>query len=154
MQQLSRLTVAKTQIVLLTATLPPTEEDELYRRMHYERGQVKMLRQPTTRTNVAYQTIKISRSVKKKDVKSIVVKVVRQRMRKYRTGRLIVYSNSKLKVKALAEQLDCHAYHADAVGKSSMLADFIAGKQRVIVATSALGIGVDIPDVQCIIHIN
>ena len=113
-----------------------------------------MFRQPTTRTNVAYQTIKISRSAKKKDVKSIVVKVVRQRMRKYRIGKLIVYGNSKLKVKALAEQLDCHAYYADAVGKASMLAEFIAGKQRVIVATSALEIGVDILDVRCIIYIN
>ncbi|KAL1640735.1 hypothetical protein SLS61_010230 [Didymella pomorum] len=154
MQQLGRLAAAETQMVLLTATLPPTEEDELYRRMHYERGQVKMFRQPTTRTNVAYQTIKISRSAKKKDVESMVVKTVRQKMRKYRTGKLIVYGNSKPKVKALAEQLDCHAYHADAVGKASMLADFMAGKQRVIVATSALGMGVDIPDVRCIIHID
>ncbi|RYO26416.1 hypothetical protein AA0113_g12493 [Alternaria arborescens] len=154
MQQLGRLAAAETQMGLLTATLPPTEENELYRRMHYERGQVKMFRQPTTRTNVAYQTIKISRSAKKKDVESMVVKAVRQRMRKYRTGKLIVYGNSKPKVKALAEQLDCHAYHADAVGKASILADFMAGKQRVIVATSALGMGVDIPDVRCIIHID
>jgi hypothetical protein len=57
-------------------------------------------------------------------------------------------------VKALAEQLGCHAYHADAVGKASMLADLMAGKQRVVVATSALGMGVDIPDVRCIIHID
>jgi superfamily II DNA helicase RecQ len=73
---------------------------------------------------------------------------------KYRTGKLIVYGNSKPKVKSFAEQLDCHAYHADAMGKASMLADFMAGKQRVIVATSALGMGMDIPDVRCIIHID
>jgi superfamily II DNA helicase RecQ len=42
----------------------------------------------------------------------------------------------------------------DAVGKASMLADFMAGKQQVIVTTSALGMGVDIPDVRCIIHID
>ncbi|KAF1924221.1 uncharacterized protein M421DRAFT_403480, partial [Didymella exigua CBS 183.55] len=103
MQQLGRLAAAETQMVLLTATLPPTEEDELYRRMHYERGQVKMFRQLTTRTNMAYQTIKISQSAKKKDVELMVVKTVRQKMRKYRTGKLIVYGNSKPKVKALAE---------------------------------------------------
>jgi superfamily II DNA or RNA helicase len=154
MQQLGKLAAAETQMVLLTATLPPAEEDELYRRMHYERKQVKMCRQPTTRTNVAYQIIKIGRSAKKKEVESMVAKTVQQKMRKYRTGKLIVYGNSKPKVKALAEQLDCHAYHADAVGKTSMLADLMAGKQRVIVATSALGIGVDTPDVRCIIHID
>ena len=69
---------------------------------------------------MAYQTIKISQSAKKKDVELIVAQTVRQKMRKYRTGKLIVYGNSKPKVKALAEQLDCHAYHADAVGKASM----------------------------------
>jgi superfamily II DNA helicase RecQ len=35
-----------------------------------------------------------------------------------------------------------------------MLEEFARGKKRVIVATSALGIGVDIPNIQCIIHIN
>jgi hypothetical protein len=30
MQQLGKLAAAETQMVLLTATLPPTEEDELY----------------------------------------------------------------------------------------------------------------------------
>jgi superfamily II DNA helicase RecQ len=35
-----------------------------------------------------------------------------------------------------------------------MLADFIASKQRVIVATSALGIEVNIPDIQYIIHVD
>lgn len=154
MQQLGKLAAAETQMVLLTATLPPSEEDELYRRMCFTREQVKMFRQPTTRVNVAYQTIKVGRSVKKKMVESMVVETVQRRLRKYKTGKIIVYGNSKPKVNALAERLDCRAYHADAVGKASMLADFMAGKQRVIVATSALGMGVDIPDVRCIVHID
>ena len=65
-----------------------------------------------------------------------------------------MYGNSVPKVKALAEKLRCQAYHHHAVGKASLLAEFIAGKQRVIIATSALGIGVDVPDIQCIIHID
>jgi superfamily II DNA helicase RecQ len=35
-----------------------------------------------------------------------------------------------------------------------MLEVFIASQQRIIVATSALGIGVNVPDIQCIIYIN
>jgi superfamily II DNA helicase RecQ len=58
------------------------------------------------------------------------------------------------KVKKLAERLACNAYFHDAVGKASMLADFMEGKQRVVVATSALGIGVDIADIRCIIRIH
>jgi superfamily II DNA helicase RecQ len=37
MQQLGQLVAAETQIVMLTATLPPSEEDKLFRRMHFER---------------------------------------------------------------------------------------------------------------------
>jgi superfamily II DNA helicase RecQ len=35
-----------------------------------------------------------------------------------------------------------------------MLADFIAGQQRVIVATSTLGMSMNIPDIRCIIHVD
>jgi len=154
MQRLGKLVGAQTQMVLLTATLPPTEEDELYRRMHFKRDQVKMFREPTTRTNVAYRVVRVGRSVRRKEVESRIVGIVRRKLRKYKTGKVIVYGNSKPKVTALAKQLGCQAYHSEAVGKASMLAGFMAGKQRVIVATSALGMGVDIPDVRCIIHID
>jgi superfamily II DNA helicase RecQ len=66
----------------------------------------------------------------------------------------VIYGNSVVKVKKLAELLACNAYFYNAVGKASMLAGFIEGKQRVIVVTSALGIGVDIADIWCIIYIN
>jgi superfamily II DNA helicase RecQ len=56
-------------------------------------------------------------------------------------------------VKRLVEKLGCNAYFYDVVGKASILVDFIADKQRVIVAISALGIGVDILDIWCIIYI-
>jgi superfamily II DNA helicase RecQ len=66
----------------------------------------------------------------------------------------VIYGNSVVKVKKLAEPLAYNAYFHNAVGKASILAGFIEGKQRVIVATSALGIGVDIADIWCIIHID
>jgi superfamily II DNA helicase RecQ len=76
-----------------------------------------------------------------------VLRIVRQKLRKHKTGKVVVYSNSVPKVKALAEQLGCNAYYYKAVGKASMLQAFAAGDQRVIVVTSALGIGVDILDI-------
>ncbi|KAF2022979.1 hypothetical protein EK21DRAFT_81853, partial [Setomelanomma holmii] len=145
MQQLGRLV---TQMVMLTATLPPSEEDELFGRMHFDREQVKMFWAKTTRTNVAYQVIKTAKALKKEEAEAVVFKVVRRKLRQYRSGKVVVYGNSVAKLhKKLAEQLGCNAYYHDAVGKASMLADFMAGKQRVIVATSALGMGVDIPDI-------
>jgi RecQ family ATP-dependent DNA helicase len=154
MQQLGKLVAAETQIVLLTATLPPSEEDELFRRMHFERDQVKMFRATTTRTNVAYEVITVDEASTQKEVEAVVVNTARRKLRKYRTGKMVIYGNSVPKVKKLAEQLACKAYFHDAVGKASILADFMAGKERVMVATSALGMGVDIPDIRCIIHID
>ena len=47
-----------------------------------------------------------------------------------------MYIDLVSKVKKLAKQLGCNAYYHNAVGKASMLADFMARKQRVMVATS------------------
>lgn len=48
--------------------------------------------------------------------------------------------------------MDYRAYHYDTVGKRKVLKEFRTGEKRVIVATSALGMGVDIVDIRCIIH--
>jgi superfamily II DNA helicase RecQ len=42
MQKLGKLAAAKTQIVMLTATLPLREEDELFQRVYVERDQVTL----------------------------------------------------------------------------------------------------------------
>jgi superfamily II DNA helicase RecQ len=85
--------------------------------------------------------------LKKQEVEAVVVNKARQKMQQYKLGKIVIYGNLVAKVKTLAEKFSCDAYYYDAVGKASMLANFIAGKQRVIVAMSALGMGVDIPDI-------
>jgi superfamily II DNA helicase RecQ len=55
LQQLGKLRSAATQIVLLTATLPPTAEDILFKRMGWPRDQVLLYRSRTSRHNVAYR---------------------------------------------------------------------------------------------------
>jgi superfamily II DNA helicase RecQ len=141
MQKLGKLAAAETQMVMLTATLPPSEEDELFGRMYVEREQVALFRAATARTNVAYRVIRVGKAAKKKEVDEMVLRMVRQKLGKHKKGKVVVYSNSVAKVKELAAKLHCHAYHHKVVGKGSMLEDFAAGKQRVIVATSALGMG-------------
>jgi superfamily II DNA helicase RecQ len=113
-----------------------------------------MFRAPTARTNVAYCVVKVSQQAKKQEVKATVLAIVQQKLKKYKASKLIVYSNLVAKVKALVKKLSCQAYHHNAVGKASMLEAFMAGQQRIIVATSALGIGVDVPNIWCIIYIN
>ncbi|KAJ4392399.1 hypothetical protein N0V91_011404, partial [Didymella pomorum] len=121
--------------------------------MYVEREQVELIRAATARTNVAYRVIRVGKAAKKKEVEEIVVRTVRQKLRKHKNGKVVVYGNSVPKVKELAQALACHAYHHKGVRKASMLEEFAAGKQRVIVATSAC-IGVDIPNIRCIVHID
>jgi superfamily II DNA helicase RecQ len=99
--------------------------------------------------------IKIGERAKKQEVEVTVLAMVRRKLRKYKAGKkIVVYSNSVPKVKALADKLGCQAYHHAAVGNAGILEAFIAGRQRIIVATSALGMGVSVPDIRCIIHID
>jgi hypothetical protein len=85
--------------------------------------------------------------LKKQEVEAVVVNKARQKMQQYKLGKIVIYSNLVAKIKTLAEQLGCDAYFHNAIGKASMLANFIASKQQVIVATSALEISVDIPNI-------
>jgi superfamily II DNA helicase RecQ len=64
----TKLVATETQIIMLTATLPPSEEDELFRRMHFHLEQIKMFRAPTARTNVAYRVVKVGKEAKKLEI--------------------------------------------------------------------------------------
>jgi superfamily II DNA helicase RecQ len=98
--------------------------------------------------------MRVDKGLQKQEVETVVVNKVRQKIQQYKSGKIVIYGNSVAKVKTLAEKFSCNAYYHDTVGKASMLADFMAGKQQVMVATSALGMGVDIPDIRCIIYVD
>jgi superfamily II DNA helicase RecQ len=148
--QLGQLALGEAQMVLLSATLPPEEEAELCRRMHFERAQVQWLRASTVRTNIAYRVVHIGG----RDTQRVVVEWLRQRVERCAPGKVVVYGNSVPQVMAIAEELRCHAYHSKAADKAGMLDAFRRGAHRVIAATGALGMGVDIPDIRCVVHVG
>ncbi len=55
MQRLGQLMHAQTQMVLLTATLPPSEKEQLFERMHFTSASVQMFRARTHWPNMAYR---------------------------------------------------------------------------------------------------
>ena len=74
-------------------------------------------------------------------------------------AKIIVYSSNKKVADRLGEELDCILYHADVddrAGKGKRLAQWRQGDEqhRVAVATSALGLGVDVGDTRGVIHID
>jgi hypothetical protein len=75
MQKLGKLAAAKTQMVMLTATLPLSEEDKLFWRVYVERDQVALFWAETARTNIAYQVVRVGKAAKKKEVEEIVLRI-------------------------------------------------------------------------------
>ncbi|KAK3046026.1 hypothetical protein LTR09_012463 [Extremus antarcticus] len=57
LQQLGKLAFAETQMVLLTATLPPTDEDDLFDQMYWSREEVRLIQGSTVRANIQYSVI-------------------------------------------------------------------------------------------------
>jgi hypothetical protein len=57
-----------------------------------------MFRDVIARTNIAYSMIRVGRKGKRKEVEALVVRTIREKRRKYITGKIIVYGNNKEKV--------------------------------------------------------
>jgi superfamily II DNA helicase RecQ len=151
--QLGELVKAQAQMVLLTATMPPTEEARLCRNMYFEPGLVHWFRCRTTRTNVAYQVTFIEGTAGRA-TEQTAVKWIRQRIPRHEAGKVIVYANTVPLVRGIAKALGCGAYYSRAVDKAGMIDSFRQGTTSVIAATSALGMGIDIPDIRYVIHIG
>jgi superfamily II DNA helicase RecQ len=71
-------------------------------------------------------------------------------------GKVVIYCNIIPKVQdlALVELFNCDTFYSKVKDgrKKEILEDFRRGSKRVVVATSALGIGINIPDIRLIIH--
>ncbi|GME47484.1 hypothetical protein B0A55_11426 [Neofusicoccum parvum] len=71
-------------------------------------------------------------------------------------GKVVIYCNTVSRVKSLVDaglfQYEAFYSKMSEARKKEVLEDFRAGVVRVVVATSALGMGIDIPDIRLIIH--
>jgi superfamily II DNA helicase RecQ len=65
----------------------------------------------------------------------------------------IVYCRSRQLYKQLAHRLACSAYHAGSTSRSEILQEWRQHK-RLIMSTSALGVGIDIPCVRFTLHVE
>ena len=158
LQELGRLCFAETQMVLLTATLPPSEVHELFKRMYWMPEEVRLIRASTVRPNIRYSVIDGGRTRKERQatLERVVEKVLNDAANPQ--GKVVVMCESKPTVKEIvaAGLFVCEPFHADLSERQNeeTLHEFRAGLVRVIVATGAFGMGMDIPDIRLVVHVD
>ncbi|KAF9882584.1 hypothetical protein FE257_006232, partial [Aspergillus nanangensis] len=160
MQRLGQLIQARTQMVFLTATLPPRYEKMFFERIQHAQDSVRIFRARTSRTNIQYRVWRpimgptVGRGPHQWIETPVVQAFIRQQLAAVHRGKVIIYANIISQVTAVAQQFGCEAYYSQSIDRPGVLQRFMDGRQSVIAATSALGMGVDIPDIRCIIHIG
>jgi superfamily II DNA helicase RecQ len=168
LRELGTLALVGVQMVYLTATLPPAEEQAFFELVNVRQEDVVMIRARTARRNVAYSV----KSVTATNVEEAVVAIVEQArvtidqmLEQYLwPAKIIVYCQRVKATEDLAEKLGCDAYHREVDtrdGKAERLKFWMSGTKReqygdgrVIVATNALGLGIDVPDIRAVIHLE
>ncbi|KAF2175410.1 hypothetical protein K469DRAFT_610903, partial [Zopfia rhizophila CBS 207.26] len=69
--------------------------------------------------------IKINKIRKQEKREKIVLKLIKRKIQRYKTGKIIVYYNIISKVKRFIEVLDYNIYYYNTIKKNSMLKEFI-----------------------------
>ena len=139
-----------TQMVFLTATLAPCDEAEFFDITGLQKNRVRIFRSSTIRKNIRYQ----SRIVKMKEIEETVIREVRNALTQHLTGKIIVYSNTIERAERLGSKLKCPVYHSK-VGNMERKRQLIKRwlkEERVVVATNALGVGIDVSNIRTVIH--
>jgi superfamily II DNA helicase RecQ len=152
---LRNLVRAETQMVYLTATLRPREEQQFIEAMGLPpKRQCQWFRGQTTRKNIRYWV----HAYNNEDEQQAIVDLVQGLKEKYPLpGQIIVYCGTVARTVEMAGVLEGVCYHR-AVGsiedKKEIVRQLTSGQQQVFTATNALGLGVDAPTIRAVVHIG
>ena len=147
LSRLGEVVDLKTQLVLLTATLPPKYEKDLLRTLSLESSRPKIYRNTTQRDNIRY-------SVYSKIPREKALSIIREKDNKFPSDRILIYTRTINTARELSRVLNYSIYYSNSPGKERVLSDFLEGKIRTLVSTSSLSYGIDVPNIRVIFHID
>lgn len=138
--------------IALTATATPETRDDICG--------VLGLRQPVV-VVTSFDRPNLHFSVHRVDSEPARFGELTRLLRQVRTGSAIVYVPTKNRSDGIAKVLRWHGlpaapYHAGLPGSArrALLRRFLDGEIRVMVATTAFGMGIDKPDVRLVVHVG
>ncbi|MEM6291272.1 MAG: ATP-dependent DNA helicase RecQ [Myxococcota bacterium] len=145
-------------ILALTATATPRTLDEIAARLRMDAP--TCVRAPFARKNLSFIVRRFEDDHDR--VAALRHELDRLKLREaVGTGRAIVYCSTRDTVDVVAQRLRADgmpvaAYHAgrDATARARAQRSFETSRARVLVATSAFGMGVDLPDVRLVVHLQ
>lgn len=143
-------------MVLLTATLPPCEQKTLQERMGWKEGEGQWFRMPTARKQTRYSVVQPERKLRPSEHDALVARMVEEEIKQKDDVKGVVYCSTVRRVDRFIKSglFKSEGFHGkiEDSEKGEVLERFRTGETRVVVATNALGLGVDIPDIDFIIH--
>lgn len=153
--RLSEMTGKGTQLVYLTATMPPVLQPAFLDLAGLDSKELDVIRdETTTRPNIAYQVHEYARGAL--DV-TLAQLVAAKRAQYGPEAQILVYCPSVAETKRLGKLLQCSAYYREMATdeeKAHMVRAFTAGAEKLCTTTTILSLGIHAPGVRVVIHVQ
>lgn len=142
-----------------TATATPTTEQYILEKLGIEGAHV--IRGGVTRDNIELRVIEVGHGLGGRKASDLIElrkrEILCKKLRQHKGDRVIIYTNTIDRVEKLCRYLrkqgfKAEFYHGKCEDKPARLERFASGKVKVMVATNAFGLGVNIPDIRLVIH--
>jgi superfamily II DNA helicase RecQ len=147
----------RVQTTFLTATMPKSDMAEFVSRAKIKADQLRVIRDVTTRPNIAYNVLKRPVDSNEPRLDRIKKQLDSLVLRYDGKGHFIVYVRTIADGKAVSEKINRPFYYSDCGGttaeKDRMYKEWVRSG-GVMVATNALGAGVDIGSIRGVLHVG
>jgi len=151
---LKEITRKSVQVLYLMATLLLSKEAAFHEAIGVPEREMFTLWDHTVCLNIAYAVVGYERKEEDKEVQQLVEEKLDQHLE---PGQVIMYCRKVEQAKRLAAVLGCSVYYytvGDQKKKKGILQRLTRQTEQVFTATNALGVGIDTPTIQVVIHVG
>jgi superfamily II DNA helicase RecQ len=138
------------RFVFMTATLPPSMEPAFEQAFTLDKIRPTYVRGSCIRKKIRYSVESVSMSLDEAAIQLIRSEQGRLSLKE----KILVFCPSIVSLKYISKELNCGMYASKDVDKDEALLDWKRGVYPTLCSTSALGAGMDIPDVVLVVHVG